>query len=245
MPRAEVFVGLDIGTSGARAVVIDTAGVQVAQGAGFEKVVDVARRLGISSDMAPLPSIALGATEVSLLELTDAYAHLAANGAIVYPYGILEIDSAKGKVLYQRQGANKGLVLRTGVVGMMNAMLMNVVENGTGRAAKIGRPAAGKTGTTSDYRDAWFIGYTPDLVTGVWVGNDDNTPMKKVTGGMLPALIWHQYMIAALANVPAHDLPTDAGGNEAVLPWHNGGAESTRHEQGPDLGDSFWDKLLR
>jgi len=224
---------------------VNTVAVQVAQGAGFEKVVDVARRLGISSDMAPLPSIALGATEVSLLELTDAYAHLAANGAIVYPYGILEIDSAKGKVLYQRQGANKGLVLRTGVVGMMNAMLMNVVENGTGRAAKIGRPAAGKTGTTSDYRDAWFMGYTPDLVTGVWVGNDDNTPMKKVTGGMLPALIWHQYMIAALANVPAHDLPTDAGDNEAVLPWHNGGAESTRREQGPDLGDSFWDKLLR
>ena len=232
---------------------VNTVAVQVAQEVGFERVVDMARRLGISSDMAPLPSIALGATEVSLLEMTNAYAHMAANGAIVYPYGILEIDSTKGKVLYQRQATGQGVALRPGVVGMMNEMLMNVVNEGTGKAAKIGRPAAGKTGTTSDYRDAWFLGYTPDLVTGVWVGNDDNTPMKKVTGGMMPAQIWHNYMIAALANTPAHDLPTGSG--DASLPWldersgDNPSPGQTMHgsssARGPNLGKSFWDKLLR
>lgn len=234
---------------------VNTVAVQVAQDVGFERVVDEARRLGVSSDMDALPSIALGATEVSLLEMTNAYAHLAANGQIVYPYGILEIDSvAKGKVLYKRQDAPQGAVLRPGVVGMMNEMLMNVINEGTGKAARIGRPAAGKTGTTSDYRDAWFMGYTPDLVTGVWVGNDDNTPMKKVTGGMLPAQIWHNYMIAALANVPAHDLPTDNGG-DISLPWI-GNAEVEHSypgqaktgdapRRGPELGKSFWDKLLR
>ncbi len=233
---------------------VNTVAVQVAQEVGFERVIDEARRLGISSDMDPLPSIALGATEVSLLEMTNAYAHLAANGVIVYPYGILEIDSAKGdKVLYQRQGAPSGAVLRPGVVGMMNEMLMNVVNVGTGKAAKIGRPAAGKTGTTSDYRDAWFMGYTPDLVTGVWVGNDDNTPMKKVTGGMLPAQIWHNYMISALANTPPHDLPL--GDGDLSLPWLGGQQGENEypgqpqhagtHSRGPELGKSFWDKLLR
>lgn len=236
---------------------VNTVAVQVAQEVGVERVIDVARRLGVSTDMEPLPSIALGATEVSLLELTNAYAHMAANGAIVYPYGIIEIDSVKGQVLYQRQAAGKGGVLRPGVVGMMNEMLMNVItdDGGTGKAARIGRPAAGKTGTTSDYRDAWFMGYTPDLVTGVWVGNDDNTSMKKVTGGMMPAQIWHNYMIAALAKTPAHDLPTDRGGQSA-LPWQQEQAEQEfphepghlqggGHKKNVELGPSFWDKLLR
>ncbi len=239
---------------------VNTVAVQVAQEAGFDKVIDVAHRLGLSNDMDPLPSIALGATEVSLMEMTTAYAHMAANGAIVYPYGIEEIDSAKGKVLYQRQISAKGVVIRSGIVGMMNEMLMNVISEGTGKGANIGRPAAGKTGTTSDYKDAWFMGYTPDLVTGVWVGNDDNTPMKKVTGGMLPAQIWHNYMIAALAGTPAHDLPTSRGDNgNAGLPWQEEQAETQypqaqdahermheqKHKGNVDLGHSFWDKLLR
>ncbi|MBY0407134.1 MAG: penicillin-binding protein 1A [Rickettsiales bacterium] len=227
---------------------VNTVAVQVAQGAGLESVIDVARRLGISSELEPLPSIALGSTEVTLLELTDAYAHLAADGAIVYPYGIIEIRNTKGKVLFKRNASGKGVVLRPGVVHMMNDMLSSVVEEGTGRAARIGRPVAGKTGTTSDYRDAWFMGYTPDLVAGVWVGNDDNSPMKKVTGGMLPARIWHDFMISALANTPAHALPTATSDEGAALPWLGGegpvddGAEGKR---GKELGPNFWDTLLR
>ena len=236
---------------------VNTVAVQVAQRVGLERVIAMARRLGISSDLDPVPSIALGSTEVTLMELTNAYAHMAANGAMVNPYGITEIDTAAGEPLYQRTASNEGAVLSSGIVGEMNEMLMNVIANGTGKAAQIGRPVAGKTGTTSDYRDAWFMGYSPDAVTGVWVGNDDNTPMKKVTGGMLPAQIWHGFMQAALEGTPARDIPTGGGFLSNILPWQgnapsfpaqpdrsaNTNAENTGH--GGMLGKSFWDKLLR
>jgi len=199
---------------------VNTVAVQVAEQVGLNRVIDMARRLGITSDLDPVPSIALGSTEVSLLELTSAYAHLAAGGAMVNPYGIVEIDTSAGEPLYERETSGKSMVLGSDVVGEMDEMLTNVVENGTGKAARIGRPVAGKTGTTSDYRDAWFMGFTPDLITGVWVGNDDNEPMKKVTGGMLPAEIWHDYMIAALAATPAKDIPTE-GHFHFALPWQN------------------------
>jgi penicillin-binding protein 1A len=237
---------------------VNTVAVQVAEHAGLGHVVTMARRLGITSPLDELPSIALGATEVSLIEMTNAYAHLAAGGNIVYPYGILEITSSKGQPLYMRQSSGRGIVLRSDVVGMMNEMLLGVVNNGTGRGAQIGRPAAGKTGTTSDYRDAWFLGYTPDLVTGVWVGNDNNTPMKKVTGGTIPAYIWRQYMSAALVGVPSKNIPT-GGGFMPALPWQQEGVPDYPEQPGPqqrmqgnrrsgdgvDLGRSFWDKLLR
>lgn len=235
---------------------INTIAVQISEDVGREKVINMAQRLGISADMQPLPSIALGATEVDLLELTNAYAHLAANGSIVYPYGIVEIRTVHDKLLYKRPAARQGKVLSENVVGMMNEMLMGVITSGTGRGAQIGRPAAGKTGTTSDYKDAWFVGYTPDLVTGVWVGNDDNEPMKKVTGGTLPASIWHGFMIAALANTPASDLPTDRSFISA-LPWNDNSPEfserpdettedpasKTPAKKPVELGDSFWRKL--
>ncbi len=128
---------------------------------------------------------------------------------------------SKGEPVYERDASGIGMVLRPHIVGEMNQMLMSVVENGTGRAAQIGRPAAGKTGTTSDYRDAWFIGFTPDLVTGVWVGNDDNSEMKKVTGGMIPAQIWHAFMASAMQGLPAENIPTD-GSNFLNLPWQSG-----------------------
>ncbi len=237
---------------------INTVAVRVSEMSGREKVISVARRLGITADMQPVPSIALGATEVSLLEMVNAYAHLSAGGAIVYPYGILEIRTSKGKVIYKRQSPPRGMVLDANVVGMMNEMLQSVVTSGTGRGASIGRPVAGKTGTTSDYKDAWFIGYTPDLVAGVWVGNDDNAPMKKVTGGSLPAPIWRGFMSAALAGTPAKDLPT-GGGFFSQLPWNSNAPEISDRpaedkpqeagdaengsENGAELGDSFWKKL--
>jgi len=238
---------------------INTVAVQVAEYAGLDHVIKVAHRLGITSDLAPLPSIALGSTEVSLLELTNAYAHLASGGAIVYPYGIIRIDTSKGETVYERSPPGSGGVLNGSVVGMMNQMLGSVVTNGTGRAAQIGRPIAGKTGTTSDYRDAWFMGFSADLVTGVWVGNDNNQPMKKVTGGMLPARIWHNYMQAALQNTPVRDIPT-GGGFFSFLPWQGGGGtpDYPTHKEGivqqpsgdnsdndVKLGPNFWNKLLR
>ena len=250
---------------------INTVAVQVALQAGLDNVIGMARRLGIATPIDEVPAIALGATEVTLLDLTNAYAHMAANGNIVYPYGILQITATKDNALiYVRQSSGQGRTLSSGTVGMMNQMLMSVVENGTGRGAAIGRPAAGKTGTTSDYRDAWFMGYTPDLVAGVWVGNDDNTPMKKVTGGTLPAPIWRGFMKEALKDTPVHDIPTEGGFFSNILPWHpderqmppvtetSEGLEAAeappqeKSEQetpppsGRDvkLGTSFWQKLL-
>jgi penicillin-binding protein 1A len=230
--------------------------VQVSEMAGRNRVINVARRMGITSNLDPVPSLALGATEVSLLELTTAYAHLAANGSIVEPYGILEITDTTGKLVFRRQVEREGQALRSDVVGMMNDMLMNVISSGTGRAAQIGRPAAGKTGTTSDYKDAWFMGYTPDLAAGVWVGNDNNDPMKKVTGGQLPARIWHNFMQTALAQTPVRGLPTSGG--SARLPWQEPApdfpqdpserrADEQRHKPANDveLGPNFWDKLFR
>jgi penicillin-binding protein 1A len=196
---------------------VNTIAVQVSQMAGLERVIDVTRRLGVTSEMLAVPSLALGATEVNLLEMTNAYAHLASGGVIVYPYGITRIETVSGKPVYTRQSNISGVVLRPDVVGHMNELLQAVVTEGTGRAATIGRPVAGKTGTTSDYKDAWFIGYTPQLVAGVWVGNDDNTPMKKVTGGMLPAQIWHDFMQPALAAEPIAEIPT--GGLPSPMPW--------------------------
>jgi penicillin-binding protein 1A len=227
--------------------------VQIAQRVGLDHVIGMARRLGVTSDLDPVPSIALGSTEVSLMELTTAYGHLAARGAIVYPYGITKIDTAGGETLYERQQSGNGMALRSDVVGKMSEMMMSVVESGTGKAARIGRPVAGKTGTTSDYRDAWFMGFTPDLVTGVWVGNDDNTPMKKVTGGMIPAQIWHNYMIEALAQTPIHSIPTD-GDFDMTLPWQRDqpppfpeqqkAMERPAGNNDVRLGHSFWDKLM-
>lgn len=231
---------------------VNTIAVQISEKIGRDKVINMAERLGISADMQPLPSIALGATEVNLLELTNSYAHLAAGGAIVYPYGIIEIRTSHDKLLYKRPASRRGVVLSENIVGMINEMLIGVITNGTGKAAQIGRSAAGKTGTTSDYKDAWFIGYTPNLVAGVWVGNDDNEPMKKVTGGLLPASIWHGFMINALANTPASDLPT-GGGFFSTLPWNDNTPELSERPDGKQdevpakndvkLGDSFWQKL--
>jgi len=200
---------------------INSIAVQLSESVGRQRVLEMAQRLGITSEMNPDPSIALGTNEVTLFDMTKAYAHLASNGASVYPYAIRRIETSKGKVLFERSSTGGGEVLKPPVVAMMNNMLLAVTTSGTGRGAQIGRPVAGKTGTTSDYRDAWFIGFVPQLVTGVWVGNDDTAPMKKVTGGNLPASIWHSYMMAALKNVPVAEIPnqTDAGSGGGFLPW--------------------------
>lgn len=206
---------------------LNTVAVQLTQAVGAEKVVEMARRLGVSG-IDPNPSVALGAVEVNLLDMTAAYAHLANNGRGVQPYGIKAIYGADGKALYERRGGGLWVVLRESVVRAMNHMLVNVPLHGTGRRAYIGRSMAGKTGTSSDYRDAWFIGFTPQLVTGVWVGNDDNSKTKHVTGGNLPAMIWKAYMAQAVRGTAAVQLPGADGDyalEEELLPWQQEDAE--------------------
>jgi penicillin-binding protein 1A len=187
---------------------INTISVQVAQRAGIRNLVAVAHRLGISSELMPEMSLALGTNEVNLLELVSAYAPFANGGAGVWAYGIAEIRNSDGKVIFHRTGSGAGQVMSSELAGTMNEMLSGVIGHGTGRSAALPRPAAGKTGTTQDYRDAWFVGYTADLVAGVWLGNDDNSPTNKVTGGSLPAQTWRRFMFAATRAMPVRPLPS-------------------------------------
>jgi penicillin-binding protein 1A len=187
---------------------VNTIAVQVAQRAGLGNVIAVAHRLGVLSPLTPELSLALGTNEVNLLELVSAYVPFANGGSGVWPHGIVEIRDGTGKLVFRRSGSGPGQVIGPELAGSMNEMLSAVIDHGTGRRATLPRPAAGKTGTTQDYNDAWFIGYTADLVTGVWLGNDDNTPMNKVTGGSLPAQAWRRFMLAATRAMPVRPLPT-------------------------------------
>jgi penicillin-binding protein 1A len=199
---------------------VNTVAVQLLQEAGVSRIIATARRLGISTPIYPSAAIALGAVEVSPLELTGAYAHVASGGHTVKPWGIQKMVRVKdNRVLYQRRGVGEGTVLSSAVVAKMNQVLTGVIGWGTGKNAALGRPAAGKTGTTSDYKDAWFVGYTPQLVTGVWVGNDNAKPMNKITGGSLPAKIWRSFMSAALKDLDAAPLPSEYDDGFFSLPW--------------------------
>lgn len=177
----------------------NTIAVQLQQKVGEQKVVDVARRMGIKSELQPGLSMALGASEVTLLELTSAYGTLATNGIHIEPTAIRRIVDKGGQVLYAA-APQTSTALSPAIASTMTRMLEQVVLNGTGRGAAINRPAAGKTGTTENLRDLLFVGYTPQLVTGVWLGNDDNTPTRGASS--LAAAIWSQYMRKAMATYP-------------------------------------------
>ena len=174
---------------------INTVAVQVSEAVGRERVIDVARRLGLRSDIPNLPSIALGSTEATLLEMTGAFASVAA-ARRVEPYIVREVRS-RNRPLYTRAEPAPVAALSPQAQANLLDLLLSVVRDGTGRAAQLGRPVAGKTGTTQDSRDAWFIGFTADVVVGVWVGNDDNSPTNGVTGGTLPATIWRAFAVEA------------------------------------------------
>jgi penicillin-binding protein 1A len=187
---------------------VNTIAVQVSEEVGRDNVIRTARRLGFRGRMQPHPSLALGTFEVTLLELTAAYAAFANGGESVIPHGIESVATIAGSPLYQRRGAGVGAIMTQQTVGMMNHMLSETMRTGTGRRAAIAnRPAGGKTGTSQDFRDAWFVGYTADLVVGVWVGNDDGTPMERVTGGGLPAGIWRDFMERTQSGVQISALP--------------------------------------
>jgi penicillin-binding protein 1A len=186
---------------------INTAAVRVLDYAGIERVRKLAKRVGMTEQLQPDLSLALGTSEVTLLDLVGAYAVFANGGDIATPYAILEVKDRNGTVLYKRQPSPAEQVVQPWHVAELNAMMAGVLDYGTGKAARIGRPAAGKTGTTNDYRNAWFVGFTGDLVCGVWFGNDDNSPMKRVTGGSLPAQTWRAFMQEALKDRPSRVPP--------------------------------------
>jgi len=189
---------------------INTVAAQVGNEVGIESVVALARRLNISSPLHTNPSLALGTGEVTLFELTGAMVPLANGGMGVTPHVISRVYSAEGQVLYERYGEPTDRVLQPENVTAMNYMLTGVTSWGTGGKARLkSHQTAGKTGTTQDYRDAWFIGYTNYYAGGVWVGNDDNSAMKRVTGGSIPAKIWKEVMTAAHEGLKPVALPVD------------------------------------
>lgn len=187
---------------------LNTIAAQMISETGTDKVIGAAKRLGIGSNLARNASIALGTSEVSLLELTAAYAPFANGGYLAEPFVIKRVTTQDGEILYQRNPAAAAQVVDPVAVGMMNQMLERAVEEGTGKAARVkGWDVAGKTGTTQNFRDALFVGYTANLITGVWYGNDDGEPSKKVTGGGLPAKTFSAFMSKAHEGVPVADLP--------------------------------------
>ncbi|MAH84424.1 MAG: hypothetical protein CBB68_08855 [Rhodospirillaceae bacterium TMED8] len=195
-----------ISLSEALAISSNAAAARIGQEIGFGKIASVAARLGVPGNISPRPSLTLGTHDMSLIDLTAAYAPFANGGTAAWPFGILQIENDRGVVLFNRVGSGLGRVVDAEDAASMSHMLSGVIKNGTGRAAALARPAAGKTGTSQNHRDAWFIGYTADLITGVWVGNDNGAPMEKVTGGGLPAHIWRNFMSDAHAGMRAREL---------------------------------------
>lgn len=171
--------------------------VRLIQEVGIRAVIQVARNLGITTPLEYDYTIALGSNGVKLFELVRAYGAFANGGYVVQPYAIERIETSHGKVVYRAPKTRISRQLSLKTAAEVTAMLKTVIQRGTGAAANIGKPAAGKTGTTDDYKDASFVGYTPDIVTGVWVGNDDNSDMRSIQGGTVPALIWRDVMKVA------------------------------------------------
>ncbi|WLR92578.1 transglycosylase domain-containing protein [Shinella zoogloeoides] len=212
---------------------LNTIAAQLVMEVGPDEVIKLARRLGIESELQSNASIALGTSEVTLVELTAAYAPFMNGGYKATPHIIRRISTADGKVLYENTYDNPPRVLEPTIVSQMNGMMMRVITEGTGKNARIpGWQAAGKSGTTQSFRDALFVGYTANLTTGVWFGNDDGKSMKKVTGGGLPAKAWSEFMTAAHAGLSPSPLFGTANGDPL-----QGGTQPVPQEGGDELFD--------
>jgi len=228
----------------ALAMSLNTVSVRLTLEFGPTAVTRTAYRLGIASKLEPNASIALGTSEVTPLELVSAYAPFANGGLAIVPHVIERVKTTDGKGLYTRSDVSLGRVIEPQYVAMMNRMLRETLITGTARRADLpGWQAAGKTGTSQDFRDAWFIGYTGHLVTGVWLGNDDSSPTKKATGSGLPVEIWSRFMKAAHQALPVANLPVPAGAPRGpnVIPARPAAAvEPARAQPGERRGLDGW-----
>ena len=187
---------------------INTVSAKIGSQVGFSTIADMARRFGITTPISTFPSMVLGSNDVRLLDMTRAFASVSNKGIAVTPYGIRRVVTADGRLLYQHESDDARVLVAPWVAAEMTDLLQSAVLSGTGRAAQIGRPVAGKTGTTSSNKDGWFIGFSSGLTTGVWMGRDDAKPVGGLQGGTAPARAFHDFMNVAVANRPAEQFET-------------------------------------
>jgi penicillin-binding protein 1A len=239
---------------------INTVAVLLAQKVGFDTVADMARRFGITTPVSRQPAMALGASDVTLMEMTGAYAIVAAGGQENPAYAITRITTGSGRVLYERSAEAPRQVVAPVVAAQMTRLMQAAVETGTGRAAQIGRPLAGKTGTTSSNKDGWFIGFSSGLTAGVWMGRDDARAVPGLAGGRAPARAFAQFMARAVGGTPPEPLVTDVlpeNGDPAlgepdaesygITPQSPAEGQEPAPEDGaapPRLDDAWLDKTL-
>lgn len=203
----------------ALAVSSNVAAVRLIKKSGIDAVIQTAREMGITTPLSNDMTIALGSNGVKLYDMVVAYGAFANGGFRVRPYAVERVENSRGVTIYENSGPKIVKVINFETAAGMTYMLRKVIEVGTGKAANIAQNVAGKTGTTNDYRDAWFMGYTPDVVTGVWIGNDNNSKLPGITGGSLPARIFADYMKVAIKNFPESlfDYPKMNGGSSGSI----------------------------
>jgi penicillin-binding protein 1A len=187
---------------------INTISAKIGMQVGFSTIADMARRFGITTPISTFPSMVLGSSDVRLLDMTRAFASVANKGVAVTPYAIRKVVTADGRLLYQHDQTEQRVLVAPWVAAEMTDLLQSAVLSGTGRAAQIGRPVAGKTGTTSSNKDGWFIGFSSGLTTGVWMGRDDARTVPGLQGATSPARAFHDFMTVAVANRPAEPFET-------------------------------------
>jgi penicillin-binding protein 1A len=187
---------------------INTISAKIGAQVGFSTIADMARRVGITGQISTYPSMVLGTSDVRLLDMTRAFASVANKGVAVTPYGIRRVVTADGRMIYSHDSDEQRVLVAPWVAAEMTDLLQSAVLSGTGRAAQIGRPVAGKTGTTSSNKDGWFIGFSSGLTTGVWMGRDDARTVAGLQGGTAPARAFHDFMNVAVARRPVEQFET-------------------------------------
>ena len=187
---------------------INTISAKIGQQVGFGTIADMARRFGITTPISTFPAMVLGSSDVRLIDMTRAFASVANKGVAITPYAIRKVVTADGRQLYSHDQDEERVLVAPWVAAEMTDLLQSAVLSGTGRAAQIGRPVAGKTGTTTSNKDGWFIGFSSGLTTGVWMGRDDARPIAGLQGGTAPARAFHDFMTVAVANRPVEQFET-------------------------------------
>ena len=197
---------------------INTVSAKIGAQVGFSTIADMARRFGITTPISTYPSMVLGSSDVRLIEMTRAFASVANKGVAVTPYGIRKVVTADGRLLYNHDADEERVLVAPWVAAEMTDLLQSAVLSGTGRAAQIGRPVAGKTGTTTSNKDGWFIGFSSGVTTGVWMGRDDARPIRGLQGGTAPARAFHDFMTVAVANRPVEQFETTVSAPDGEPP---------------------------